>query len=418
MFTRRNLTRLAICALLLAGCTARTAPAADAPSWPRFHGPKGDNISLDTGLLKKWPEDGPKLLWKAQGMGEGFASVAIANGLIYTDGNIDDKTVITAMDLDGKVQWTAPNGEAWTGSHPGTRGTPTIDGDRLYLENPLGQVGCFDAKTGKEIWQLNVLKEFGAKPPTWALAESLVIDGDHVLCTPGGPETAVVALDKATGKVVWKSPTADKDPAGYCTPAVIEYQGLRIILTMTGKALIGVNADDGALLFRYEHPTRFDINVQTPIFHDGQIYITSGYGSVSELLKLSVDGKKAEVAQVWKTKDLDNHHGGVVLVDGYLYGSAFNGKWMCLDWKTGKKLYSESGVGKGSLTSAEGMLYTLSEKDKMGLVKATPDGHKVISQFDLPKGGEGPSWAHPVVCGGRLYIRHGDFLYVYAIKAE
>jgi outer membrane protein assembly factor BamB len=219
--------------------------------------------------------------------------------------------------------------------------------------------------------------------------------------------------------VVWKSATADEDLAGYATPAVIEYKGLRIILTLTGKALIGVNADDGDLLFRHEHKTSFDVNVLTPIFHDGQIFISTGYHAGSEMLKLTVDGKKASVEQVWESKDMDNHHGGVVLLDGYLYGSCHDRDWACLEWKTGKKMYREPGVGKGSLTCAEGMLYTLSEKGKVGLVKATPDGHhKVISEFKLPKGGEGPSWAHPVVCGGRLYIRHGDFLYAYDIKAE
>jgi outer membrane protein assembly factor BamB len=398
-------------------CTGTLVVAADAPHWPRFHGPKGDNISTDTGLLQKWPDEGPALVWTASGIGHGFAGVTIADGLIYTCGNVDDKTIITALNLDGKIQWQVENGKAWTGSKEGTRGTPTIDGDRLYHENPVGDVVCLNAKTGSRIWGLNILEEFQGKNITWALAESLLIDGDHVICCPGGPDTAVVALDKMTGETVWKSRSAD-DAAGYASPSLAEYGGLRMVLTMTAKALIGVNADTGDLLFRYPHKTAYDVNALMPIFHNGQIFISSGYGSGSELLKVQVDGDQAAVEKVWSSKDLDNHHGGVLLLDGYLYGSSFRGKWVCLDWKTGETMYSESGVGKGSLTYAEGMLYTLSEKSRMGLVKATPEGHEVISEFRLPQGGEGPSWPHPVVCGGRLYIRHSDYLYVYDVRAK
>lgn len=404
-------------ATVLAGglCLPAMLCAADAPSWPQFHGPKGINLSTETGLLKQWPEEGPKRLWTAKGMGQGFASVAIANGLIYTDGNVKDETAVTALDLDGKIQWQVPNGKAWTGGPAGSRGTPTIDGDRLYLENPHGDVVCLDAKTGKKLWDLNILKKFKSQNITWALSESLLIDGDRLICCPGGQETAVVALDKKSGETVWKSPTSG-DLISYATPALAEYKGLRMILTMTGKALIGVNADTGDLLFRHEHHTAYDVNALRPIFHDGQIFISSGYGAGSEMLKVTVDGAKASVEKLWDTKDMDNHHGGVILLDGYLYGSCMGPKWACLEWKTGKKMYSEKGVGKGSLTYADGMLYTLSENSKMGLVKATPDGHKVISDFKLPKGGSGPSWAHPVVCGGRLYIRYDDLLHAYDVK--
>jgi outer membrane protein assembly factor BamB len=389
--------------------------AADAPFWPRFHGPNSDNRSTETGLLKQWPDRGPRLLWTAKGIGDGFATVAIAGGLLYTDGSIGDQTVITALDLDGTIRWQVPNGRAWTGQQPGTRGTPTIDGDRLYHESPLGEVVCLDARTGKRIWGSNILTKFGGKIITWALAESLLIDGDRVICCPGGPETAVVALDKATGRTVWKSPSAG-DLAGYSSPVLAEHDGLRMILTMTSRASIGVNADTGDLLWRHEHITPFDENICTPIFRDGWVFTSTGHRVGSVMLKVAVSGRKASVKEVWKSVDLDSHHGGVVLLDGYLYGSRWTPQWVCLDWKTGKTMYEERGVGKGSLTYADGMLYTVSEQGLLGLVKATPHGHKVISQFRLPAGGEGPVWAHPVVCGGRLYIRHGDFLYAYDIK--
>jgi len=397
---------------------AETAAAApEGPFWPRFHGPNGDNLSTETGLVKQWPEGGPKLIWSTQGIGHGFSSVAIANAMIYTDGNVDEKTVITAMDMDGNVVWQKENGGAYTGSHPGTRGTPTIDGDRLYHESPLGEVVCLDAKSGERIWGRNILTEFGAKNIQWALAESVVIDGDHAICCPGGPQASVVALDKATGETVWAAKgTGDK--AGYATPTVAECQGLRMVLAMNAKALVGVNADNGDFLFRHPHETKYDVNATSPVYHEGHIFITSGYGSGSEMLKLSVDGRKASVEPAWAAKELDNHHGGVLLLDGHLYGSSSKGKWVSLNWETGEVAYSEGGVGKGSLTYADGMLYTFSEKRKMGLVEATPSGHTVISRFELPSGGPGNSWAHPVVCGGRLYLRHSDQLSAFDVRAE
>jgi outer membrane protein assembly factor BamB len=401
--------------ILLSAWAAVPLPAADAPSWPRFHGAKLDHISRETGLMKKWPADGPELLWKGRGIGEGFATVAIAQGLIYTAGNLEDQTVITALDPSGKIRWQVPNGKAWNGSQPGARGTPTIEGDRLYHESPLGEVVCLDAKTGTKIWGLNLLERFGAPNITWALAESLLIDGDHLICCPGGPETAVVALDKKTGRTVWKSPSAG-DLAGYSSPVLAHYQGLRMVLTMTSRAVIGVNADTGELLWRFPHSTPYDENIFTPIFHEGQVFISTGHGVGSVMVKVTVNGKKATVAEVWRSKDLDSHHGGVILLDGYLYGSCWTSRWACLDWKTGKTMYVERGVGKGSVTCADGMLYTLSEQGLVGLVKATPEGHKVVSQFRRPAGGAGPVWAHPVVCGSRLYVRHGDVLYAYKLK--
>jgi outer membrane protein assembly factor BamB len=392
-----------------------TAAAPGTSFWPQFHGPKGDNLSADTGLLKEWPKAGPKLLWTAKALGHGFASVSLAGGLIYTAGNKDDTTMVTALDLDGNVKWQTENGPAWTRDHPGTRGTPTIDGDRVYHESPLGELTCYNAKTGQKIWGVNILQEFAGQNITWALAESVLIDGDRVICCPGGDKASVAALDKMTGKPVWTAkPTGVK--ASYASPVLAECQGLRMILTMNSKAFLGVNAHNGELLFTFPHETMYDVNATSPIYHDGQVFICSGYGSGSALLKIKIEGQKASVDPVWESKDLDNHHGGVILLDGYLYGAASRGNWVCLKWETGEKMYAEHGVGKGSLTYADGMLYTLSEQRDIGLVEATPKAHKVISKFKVPSGGEGPSWAHPVVCGGRLYVRHSDQLFAYDVR--
>ena len=408
--------------LMLAGglCpTTVTTAAEDGAFWPQFHGPTRSNISDETGLLKQWPEDGPELLWTARGLGHGYSTVSIADGRIYTAGNIGDRTVVTAMDMNGEVLWRAENGKAWTGQYPGTRGTPTIDGDRVYHESPHGDVICLEAATGERVWELNILAEFNAPNIFWALAESLLIDGDHVICCPGGPETCVVALDKLTGDAVWKAPSTG-DLAGYASPMLAEYDGLRMVLTMTLKAVIGVNADTGDLLFRIEHVSYADENIFPPIYHEGHLIVSSlAVGTVK--WKLDVADGKVSLTEVWRSKELDHHHGGAVLLDGHLYGSSggFNkGKWICLNVETGERTYAEVGVGKGSVTYADGMLYTLAERGVMGLVPATSTEHKVVSQFDLPAGGEGQAWAHPVVCGGRLYLRHGEFLYAYDIRGE
>ena len=427
MFT--PLTRIRRCTYIaLIGCLILTPlltsarkqggdAAAQGPFWPQFHGPNRDNLSAEKGLLKKWPEAGPTLLWTAKDLGHGYSTVSIAAGMIYTAGNIEKDTVVTALNMDGRLLWQVRNGKAWTGDRPGTRGTPTIDGDRLYHESPLGNVLCLQAGTGQKIWELNILDRFQSKHPTWALAESLLIDGDHVICCPGGPQTCMIALDKNTADVVWKAASTN-EPAGYASPIIAEYKGLRIIITLTSKGMIGVNADNGELLWHVKHESYADENVFTPIYHDGHVFVsTLRAGSVK--WKINVENGKASVEEIWRSKELDNHHGGGVLLNGYVYAASctYNGpKWVCLDFKTGEKKYVDDGVGKGSLTYADGMLYTLSEDAVMGLVRPTPAGHDLVSSFKIPEGGKGNSWAHPVVCGGRLYIRHGEFLYAYSVR--
>jgi hypothetical protein len=389
---------------------------ADGPAWPQFHGPHQDNKSPDTGLLDQWPEGGPELIWKAEGLGYGYASVSIAGGRIFTSGNIDDQSVVTALDAaDGRILWQTPNGEAWTDPVPGTRGTPTVDGDRVYDESPLGQLVCLEASTGKKIWELNILEAFEGENIRWGLSESVVIDGDRLICCPGG-KTSVVALDKRTGAVVWKAPSVGEPPS-YATPTLAEYRGLRMIITTSLRSMIGVNADTGELLWQVEHVTLHDENVLQPVYHDGQIFL-SGLKTGSVKWKIEVDGPKASVEELWRSDQMDNHHDDVILLDGYLYGSSCirnSGKWICLDWETGEMQYAERGVGKGTLTYADGMLYTLSERLVVGLVEPTPTGHEVVSRFELSPQGKAPSWAHPVVLGGRLYLRHAGIVYAYDV---
>ncbi len=386
-------------------------------SWPQFHGPDRDNISRETGLLKTWPDEGPSLVWTVKGLGHGFSSVAIAGGMIVTAGNIEENTAITALSMDGRILWRAMNGKAWTKDYPGTRSTPTIDGTRIYHQNPLGNIVCLKAETGEVIWSVDILTKVGSKNSKWALAESLLIDGDRLISCPGGPEASMVALDKHTGSIIWKAPSTD-ELAGYSSPILVEYKGLRIIVTLTAKAIIGVNADDGELFWHVKHESYADENVMIPIFHDGYIFVsTLAAGSVK--WRITMQDGKIGLEEIWRTKELDNHHGGVVLLDGYLYGASTvknSKKWVCLDWQTGHMMYADPGIGKGSLTYADGMLYTLGIDRVMGLVRPSSTEFEVVSSFEIPKGGKGKSWAHPVVCNGRLYIRHGEFLYTYSVR--
>ena len=394
--------------------------AGDGPFWPQFHGPNRNNISSDTGLLKTWPQGGPRLLFTAGGLGHGFASLSIADGMIYTAGNIEGLTVVTAMDLQGRILWRFDNGRSWEKPAGGVRGTPTLAEGRLYHESPHGDVVCLDAKTGQRIWGLNILEKFNSQNITWGLSESLLLDGDRVICKPGGPETALVALGSRSGVIVWKSPSAEGDLAGYASCVIAECGGLRIVLTLTSKALIGVDADSGGLLFRYPHESPFDENITMPIYHDGHVFISTRTVG-SELLKIKVNGDGASLTPVWRNEQFDNQHGGVILVDGHLYGSCHmnnNAKWVCADWLTGRQLWAERPRDKGSLTYADGMLYTMNERGRVILVPAIPEKYGVAGEFSIPKGGEGPTWAHPIVCDGRLYIRHGGFLYVYDVRSE
>jgi len=392
--------------------------AADKDSfWPQFHGPNRDNISTERGLLKRWPVNGPPLLWTSRGLGHGYSSISIANGMIYTASNMGEHTVVIALDLDGKVVWQAKNGKAWTEAYPGSRGTPTVDGDRLYHQSSHGSLVCLNAITGDLVWQSNTIEQFNSKVSRWGLSESVLVDGDHVISCPGGPQTCMVALDKINGSVVWKAPSV-REWAGFASPTLFEYKGLRIITTLTAKSMIGVNADTGELLWRVKHETYYDENTMKPIFHDGEVFVSTVVtGSVK--WRLNVRDGKVSIRKRWHTLQLDNHHGGVILVNGNLYGtSSVRNKHalVCLDWKTGRMKYRDMCVGKVSLTCADGMLYALSIDGVVGLVQATRLGHKLASYFKLPKGGKGKSWAHPVVCGGRLYIRHGEFLYAYLLR--
>jgi outer membrane protein assembly factor BamB len=386
-------------------------------NWPNWQGPKRDNKSTETNLLKQWPLDGPKRLWSAEGIGNGYSTVSIADGLLYTTGIINDEGILFAYDLQGNLKWKKSYGAEWIKDRPGTRGTPTVNDGCVYVISGTGNVSCFEAKTGEKKWAVDAFNEFKGKYPSWGIAESPLIIADAPICTPGGQMATIVALDKKTGKTVWASKSIG-EKNGYCTPQLVEMGNKKIIVTMTENFIIGVDADNGNILWQYDcknyQGKPKDVNPNTPVYQDGCLYVTTGYGKGGAKLKLSEDLTKVE-SQPWANLTLDCHHGGVVLVDGYIYGSNMKGDWICLDWNDGKVKYENKGVGKGSIFYADGMLYCYGENGTIALVKASPDDFNIISSFKVPKG-DGPLWAHPVICDSKLYVRHGDAMMVYDIK--
>jgi len=398
-----------------------TAPV-EQPAWPRWKGIKQDNISTETGLMKQWPEQGPAMLWQYEGLGEGFASVSVADGRIYTVGMVNKEGFLTCLDMNGKLVWKVSYGPEWSKSVPGVRGTPTLDGDKVYVISGVGRVLCFNAADGKEIWQKNPFSEFGGKYGIWGIAESAVIDGDALFFVVGGSKATMVALNKNTGDTLWASDSIG-DTSSYCTPLLVNHGGRKILTMLTADHIVGVDAANGKILWTVA-VTDFakrssQINPNTPVSRDGMIFYTSGYDQGAIMLKLNADGSAVET--LWTNPEFDNHHGSVVLLGDYLYGPNWkdngNGDWLCVEWKTGKTVYTTHWENKGSLTCAEGMLYCYEEKNGIvALVKADPAGFTPISMFKVPAG-EGPHWGHPVVCGKRLYIRHGDVLMVYNIAA-
>ena len=392
-------------------------------SWSQWQGPHRDNLSEETGLLKQWPEEGPKMLWSTEGLGQGYSTVSIADGKIYTTGVIEKEGFLSCLDLNGKQLWQQSYGDEWLRNFPSGRCTPTVQDGRVYVTSGLGKVTCFKADTGQQIWQADPVTEFEGQYGPWGVAQSpLVVDG-KVISIVGGSKAMVVALDAKDGVVVWTTP-GNGSKSAYCSPTVFEWAGKKMIAGMTNEILFGIDAHDGAILWTYpisEYSSKGGIiHPNTPYFKDGYLFFTSGYNIGAIRLKLSPDGTKAE--RVWTNPAFDSHHGSFVFVDGYLYGSTWDsngtGKWICADWETGKTLYEYQWINKGSLTYAEGMLYCYEETEgTVGLVKADPAGFEVVSSFKITQG-QKEHWAHPVIFGKRLYIRHGDVLMVFDIEGE
>ena len=395
----------------------QTTPASAAFDWPQWQGPDRTGVSKETGLLQEWPPAGPPLMWSISGLGAGYGSLAIKNDRIYVQALSPSGSVVSSLNrADGKVVWTTLIGRGLQDSRgPGPRGTPTLDGDRLYVLTENGDLACLTASNGSRLWQRNILADFRGRQISWLISESPLVDGSHVIVTPGGPRAGIVALDKMSGKTVWASQELS-DEAGYASPIAGDVQGVRVIMTLTGEAGVGVRASDGKLMWRHPSVANGTANVATPIFFDNKVFYSSDYGTGAALLGLSAQAGEVKAQQIYFTREMQNHHGGLVLVDGYLYGF-HNSILTCLEFATGKMMWRDRSVGKGTVVYADGKLYIQSENNVVGLAEASPAGYKEKGRFRTLDQGL-PSWAHPVVSGGRLYIRDQGTLSAYNIKGR
>ena len=409
---KSSLTKTAVAIVMFAFCAVGFAQ-----EWNQFRGPNRDGRSSETGLLKEWPEAGPKELWSYDKLGIGFSTPIVVKGTIYVAGIEGDEGLVYALDTDGNFKWKktyGPDANKKIGNgYAGTRTTPTYDNGKLYVMSALGVISCLSAETGDKIWSVDTFERFQGKNITWAIAESVLIDGDNVICTPGGKDASVVALNKNTGKTVWTSKGLS-DRSAYCSPIIIKRGSNRLLLTMLAKSVVAVNPDNGAKIWEFPHEVSYDINANTPLYYDGCIYYSNGYRHGGFMIELSADGSSYD--RKWTEKKMDVHHGNVVQLDGRIYGASSR-NWMCLDFKTGAVIKEESGVGKGSVIYVDGMLYCYGERGNLGLAKITPDGFEFVSEFPITKGSN-QHWAHPVVANGRLLMRHGDVLMCFDIKAQ
>ena len=409
-------------ALILVALTVLPLAAAEQPvksaaqqDWPQFRGPNRDGRSGAKGLLQQWPQGGPKLLWSVQGIGKGFTHVTVAGDLIYVSGLVGNQGMLHAYSRDGKLQWEASYGAEWQKSYPGARSIPTVYDGFVYVASGVGTVSCFDALTGKAAWSSDVFKLYDAPQVDWGFAESLLIDGDNVICTPCGKKATMVALNRKTGEPVWASEALGQG-SSFCSPLLIERGGKRIILSMTEDAVVAFSATDGKLLWQHAYANPRQNHPVMPVYDSGVLYVTSGYGKGAIGLALADDG--LSVKQIWEQRKQDPAHGQAVLVDGYVYASSHQssaGKWSCVELATGRLAWEAAGVGKGgSVIYADGLLYCYSEDGMVGLMRPNPESCQVISSFKVPLGAD-QHWAHPAVANGRLYIRHGDALMCYDI---
>ena len=392
----------------------------------QFRGPDRNGVFPETGLLKSWPEGGPALLWAREDLDRGFASVAMTDEAIYVAGMDSRVEYLTVLDLKGETQWRIEYGRAVQRTYPETRCTPTVEGDRIYVISGRGEVVCMNGRERKIQWSVNAFEKFEGEFWQWEIAESVLIVDDKVIYTPGGKKTSVVALDKMTGETVWHTESLGTESA-FVSPILCEFGGKKIIVGVLTEHIIGVDAQDGGTLWsvRYhdiETPTFHEWapknNCVTPLYEDGYIFVTSGYDHVGVMFRL-VDGGNG-VEQLWINKELDNHHGQVVKVGSYIYGSNSidnaKGNWCCVHWETGETMYEKTWQTKGSVTATDGMLYCYEERrGNLALVKPTPDDFEIVSSFTI-KQGSGPHWTQPVLHNGVLLIRHGNALMAYDVK--
>jgi outer membrane protein assembly factor BamB len=404
----------ALAAAILAVPAAQSTPAGE---WPQWRGPDRNGVSKEVGLTRQWPAAGPPLVWSASGLGAGYGAVAVKGDRLFVQSLRGRQSMVHSLNLaDGKYVWSKNLGAGGTNDRgPGPRSTPTVDGDRLYVLTEMGDLVCLRAADATVLWQRNVLRDFSGRNIGWLISESPLIDGDRVIVTPGGRNAGMVALDKMTGATIWAAKELS-DEAGYSSAVVAQVDGVRAYTTFTGSAAVGVRASDGKLLWRYSAAANNTANIATPVVSGHQVFYTSSYGTGGGLVNLRPADGGIRAEEAYFTREMQNHHGGVVLVDGILYG--FNNAILtALDFTTGKLHWRHRSVGKGAVTYADGRLYVLSEDNVMGLAEVNAAGYREVGRFQIADQGL-PSWAHPVVSGKRLYIRNQSTLAAYDIQSR
>ena len=422
------------CLALVLPSAAAFAGSAESFDWPQWQGPDRNAVSKERGLLQEWTKDGPPLAWKIKGLGGGYSAPSVAGGRVFGMSNRGDSEVVWALsEKDGKELWVTRLGPAFAQRAPqGREGpgcTPTVDGERLYVMGLSGALSCLQVQDGKIVWQRTSLtQDCRGEAPRWSYRESPLIDGDKVICTPGGEDATLVALDKLTGTTIWKSQVPGSPGAAYASAIAIEFDGQREYVQLTQRALVGVSASDGKFLWRYDRPAnRMGINCSTPVYHDGRVFAASAYATGGGLVKLGGDGNggvKAE--EVYFTKRMQNHHGGMILLDGCLYGANGGnegGFLVCLDFQTGKVLWDERDSGKrrapkGSVALPDGRLYYRTEDGTMLLIEPNPKRYIERGRFNPPDRSKAPAWPHSVIANGKLYLRDQDVLLCYNVKAK
>ncbi len=378
----------------------------------QWRGLDRDGKYPDTELLKIWPTEGPELLWHFDELGDGHASAAVTKNKIFTAGTINDIGYVFAFNMSGELQWKVEYGPEWTVSWPGVRSTPLIVDGKLYLLSGYGKLICMNTDDGSLIWEIDFMKEYGGLNIKWGYCENLLVDDNQLFVTVGGPDANIVSVNKNDGKLIWKS-KAKGEKSAYGSPALITYNGRKLLITHTEFSVLGLDAISGEMLWSYEKKNRWAVHPNTPIYHEGQLYCVSGYGTGGIMLKLSEDG--TEVTEVWKNISLDNQMGGVILLNGKLYGGGHaSRKWFCLDWNTGEELFVTKELRRGNTIYADGVLYFYDERGFVNLIQPDGANTKVISKFKVPYG-SAQHWAHLVINNKKLYVRHGNSLMVYSI---
>ena len=402
--------KLFITVLITSAIVAGLAAAPD--DWPQWRGPRRDGVSAETGLLKQWPAGGPPLAWKSGGAGEGYSSFSVSGGRLYTLGARQGTEYVIAYDAaSGKKGWEVANGRRFENDRgSGPRSTPTVDGDRLYVFGSSGDMTVLDAASGKVFWTQNLLRKYGGSNIQWGLSESPLVLSDRIIVTPGGSGAAIVALKKTDGSLIWKT---QSDEPGYSSALLHSLGSVQQAIVFTGQRALGVDVNDGRLLWSYDRVANRTANIATPIARRNRVFLSSDYGTGAALLSLGADGNKVIASEIYFTNDMRNHHASSVLVGDFLYGFS-SSILTAMQFDTGKVAWRDRSVGKGSVVVADNQLYLFSEQGVVGLADVNPSQYVERGRFQL-KTGNLPTWSHPVVSGGKLFLRDQDAIYAYNV---